>query len=104
MVRVTQPGGTAWFLFSNFPPGIQVGAKTGTAQTGRVGDDILGEFHGTFVAFAPADNPKIAFAGVVEYGQQGGATAGMICKMVFEQYFGVVDHYAAWQAANNPDT
>jgi len=93
MAAVTQPGGTAYFLFTNFPPGIQVAAKTGTAQTNRVGDRVLGEFHGVFIAFAPADNPKVAFAGVVEYGQHGSESAGWVAKAVFEQYFGLVDHY-----------
>jgi penicillin-binding protein 2 len=30
------------------------------------------EFHGVFVAFAPFDDPEIAFAGVVEDGFSGG--------------------------------
>lgn len=94
MTQVTQPGGTAYFLFSNFPANIKVGAKTGTAETGRSGDDKLREFHGVFVAFAPFDNPEIAFAGVVEYGQHGSESAGLVCKAVFEQYFGLVDHLA----------
>ncbi|MEN6326856.1 MAG: penicillin-binding protein 2 [Syntrophomonas sp.] len=95
MTQVTQPGGTAYFLFSNFPANIKVGAKTGTAETGRKGDDRLGEFHGVFVAFAPFDNPQIAFAGVVEYGRHGSESAGWVAKAVFEQYFGLVDHLAA---------
>lgn len=94
MAAVTQPGGTAAFLFTNFPPEIQVAAKTGTAETGRQGDRADEEFHGTFIAFAPADNPKIAFAGVIEYGQHGSESIGYVCKAVFEQYFGIVDHYA----------
>ncbi|MDD4801806.1 MAG: penicillin-binding protein 2 [Syntrophomonas sp.] len=94
MVQVTQPGGTASFLFGDFPSAIQVGAKTGTAQTNRVGDNQLSEFHGVFIAFAPADDPMVAFAGVVEYGQHGSDSAGWVAKEVFEQYFGLKDHYA----------
>lgn len=94
MLAVTQPGGTAHFLFYQFPPEIQVGAKTGTAQTGRQGDNQLKEFHGVFVAFAPFENPEIAFAGVVEYGFSGGGSAGLVCRDVFEQYFGIKDHLA----------
>ncbi|HZW83409.1 MAG TPA: hypothetical protein VFF14_08340, partial [Candidatus Deferrimicrobium sp.] len=45
------------------------------------------EFNGTFVAFAPYDNPEIAFAGVVEYGKHGGTSAGELCKAAFLQYF-----------------
>ncbi|MEA1961100.1 MAG: penicillin-binding protein 2 [Bacillota bacterium] len=93
MLQVTQPGGTAHFLFYDFPPEITVAAKTGTAQTGRSGDAVMGEFHGVFIAFAPADDPQIAFAGVVEYGQHGSESAGWVAKALFEQYFGIKDHY-----------
>ena len=101
MVQVTRPGGTAAFLFSNFPDNIQVGAKTGTAQTNRVGDNAMGEFHGVFIAFAPAENPTVAFAGVIEYGQHGSDSAGWVAKDVSEQYFGLQDHYAAILAQRN---
>ncbi len=102
MVGVTQPGGTASFLFNNFPANITVGAKTGTAETNRVGDDANSEFHGVFIAFAPADNPTIAFAGVIEYGQHGSESVGYVAKDVFEQYFGLVDHYTQIKAQQNP--
>lgn len=95
MQAVTKPGGTASFLFTNFPDSIPIAAKTGTAQTGRVGDKVLSEFHGVFIAFAPADNPEVAFAGVIEYGQHGSESAGWVAKDVLEQYFGLIDHYAA---------
>lgn len=93
MLAVTQPKGTASFLFHNFPANIQVAAKTGTAQTGRSGDKKDKEFHGVFIAFAPYDNPQIAFAGLIEYGHSGGNSAGLVAKAVFEQYFGIIDHY-----------
>lgn len=98
MAAVTQAGGTASFLFTNFPATLQIAAKTGTAETGRIGDHAASEFHGVFIAFAPADNPQIAFAGVVEYGQHGSESAGYIAKAIFEQYFGIIDHYAAIKA------
>lgn len=103
MVGVTQPGGTASFLFTNFPSSITVAAKTGTAETNRVGDDASSEFHGVFIAFAPADNPQVAFAGVIEYGQHGSESAGWVAKDVFEQYFGLQDHYAAIKAQQKPN-
>ncbi len=92
MLQVTQVGGTAYHLFYHFPPHIQVAAKTGTAETGRVGDNTLRDTHGVFIAFAPYDDPQIAFAGVVEYGQSGGGSAGQVAKTVFEHYFGIVNH------------
>jgi len=94
MLAVTEPGGTAHFLFYHFPPEIQVGAKTGTAETGRKGDDPKRDYFGTFIAFAPFDNPEIAFAGIVEYGFSGSGSAGRVCRDVFEQYFGIKDHLA----------
>ncbi|WP_128751402.1 penicillin-binding transpeptidase domain-containing protein [Desulfosporosinus sp. HMP52] len=39
-------------------------------------------YNGVFVAFAPYDKPQIAFAGVVEFGESGGSTAGYIAKAV----------------------
>ncbi len=92
MLGVSQAGGTAHFLFYDFPPDIQVAAKTGTAQTGRAGDNQLKEFHGVFVAFAPFDDPEIAFAGVMEYGNSGSESAGLIARDVFKHYFGIKNY------------
>lgn len=91
MAGVTKPGGTAYSLFRNFPPDIQVAAKTGTAQPGQAGYRENGKqyYDGVFVAFAPVDDPEIAFAGVVEYGYSGSGSAGKIAKAVFEEYFGL---------------
>lgn len=89
MRAVCQPGGTAYRLFSNFP--VEVAGKTGTAQTGLPGDDKNEDYHGLFVAFAPYDDPEVAFAGIIEYGYHGGTSAGQVCKDVFSQYFGVSD-------------
>ena len=36
--------------------------------------------HAWFIGYAPADNPQIAFAVMLEYGGSGGAGAGMIAK------------------------
>ncbi|QRN86110.1 penicillin-binding protein 2 [Clostridia bacterium] len=90
MLAVTQPGGTSYYLYRDFP--IEVAGKTGTAQTGRTGDDKNSEFHGVFVAFAPYDDPQVAFAGIVEYGQHGGSSAGMVARAVFAEYFGEEDY------------
>ncbi len=87
MRAVAQPGGSAYSLFRNFP--IEVAAKTGTAQTGLVADDPNKDYHGIFVAFAPYDDPEVAFAGIIEYGYHGGSSAGLVCKAVFEKYFGL---------------
>jgi len=89
MKAVTEPGGTAYFLFKDFPESVGVGAKSGTAQTGRSGDRKDKDFHGVFIAFAPYDDPQIAFAGIIEYGESGGGSAGKVAKAVFEEYFGL---------------
>jgi penicillin-binding protein 2 len=36
--------------------------------------------HAWFIGFAPADNPKVAFAVLVEWGLSGGATAGTVAN------------------------
>ncbi|MCR4441022.1 MAG: penicillin-binding protein 2 [Peptococcaceae bacterium] len=88
MEAVTSPGGTAYSLFKHFPANIKVAAKTGTAQPGREGYG-KNDYDGLFIAFAPADNPQIAFAGVIEHGWSGSGSIGLVAKAVFEQYFGV---------------
>lgn len=103
MLKVTQPGGTANFLFRHFPEHIKVAAKTGTAQPGRTGYEKNKDFDGIFIAFAPYDDPQIAFAGVIEYGYSGGGSIGHVCKAVFEEYFGIVqEEVKPYQAVNTP--
>jgi peptidoglycan glycosyltransferase len=61
-------------------PGIEVAGKTGTAETGREGVNTV-----AFMAFAPADDPQVAIAVIVE-GQHstGGVTAAPIAKEVMQ--------------------
>jgi penicillin-binding protein 2 len=42
--------------------------------------------HALFIAYAPADNPRIAIAILVENGGHGGSTAGPIAREVFDYY------------------
>jgi cell division protein FtsI/penicillin-binding protein 2 len=72
--------GTAWFDFEE--TGYTVCGKTGTAQSGRP------EPHGWFVAYAPADNPQIAIAVMVEFSREGSETAGPIVRRILDAYFG----------------
>jgi peptidoglycan glycosyltransferase len=53
-------------------PGVKVGGKTGTAETGS------GTSHAWFIAFAPAEKPVIAVAVIVENGGRGGEVASPI--------------------------
>ena len=91
MCQVTAAGGGAYSLFANFPADIQVAAKTGTAQPGGSGYRVDNKeyYDGLFICFAPADDPEIAFACVMEYGYSGSGSAGRVAKAVLEEYFGL---------------
>jgi penicillin-binding protein 2 len=61
-------------------PGIEVCAKTGTAQNPH------GEDHSVFVCFAPRENPKICIAVLVENAGFGAAWAAPIASLMMEEY------------------
>ncbi len=93
MVDVTRPGGTA--AATGAGAGYSIAAKTGTAQVigmkqGEKYDEkrMKQEHwdHALFIAFAPADDPKLALAILVENGRHGGSTAGPIAREVFDYY------------------
>lgn len=71
--------GTAKKAFADAP--YTVACKTGTAQTGVAGASD----HGTFIAYAPADNPEVAIAVVLENGTAAAASA--IAREVLDAYF-----------------
>jgi penicillin-binding protein 2 len=45
--------------------------------------------HGWFVAFAPAENPRIALAVLVEHGRSGAASAVPVARQILAHFFGV---------------
>ena len=60
--------------------GVQVAAKTGTAQTGR------NTAHAWTIGFAPADNPRLAIAVIIEdQPDSGAATGGRIAAPVVRE-------------------
>jgi penicillin-binding protein 2 len=74
--------------------GVPVAGKTGTAQVYKhsagIDADLLPKEerdHAWFVGFAPADEPRIAFAVVIEHGGHGGSTAAPVVRHVLEQFF-----------------
>ncbi|MBK5913960.1 penicillin-binding protein 2 [Rhodocyclus purpureus] len=79
------------------------GGKTGTAQVfslkgekyeaGRIRERLRD--HALYVAFAPADQPKIALAVLVENGGFGAQSAAPIARLVF-------DYYLLGKAPNGP--
>jgi len=89
LVGVTsEPGGTAHGAATPLGP---VAGKTGTAQViaQRVpGVKLTGKQkdHAWFVAYAPADRPRIAVAVIVEHGGHGGAAAAPVARKVIEEY------------------
>jgi penicillin-binding protein 2 len=77
-------------------PGIKVAGKTGTAQSVALppeGADLeeralVEKEHAWFMGFAPADDPQVAFAVLVEHaGGHGGAIAAPIAREALEAYF-----------------
>ncbi|HZF65028.1 MAG TPA: penicillin-binding protein 2 [Chitinophagaceae bacterium] len=69
-------------------PGINICAKTGTAQNFRFirGKKIELNENSMFVCFAPRENPKIAIAVVVENAGYGSTAAAPIAALLMEQY------------------
>ncbi|WP_420994662.1 penicillin-binding protein 2 [Cupriavidus sp. 30B13] len=92
MVGVTHSG-TAARAFAG--AAYESAGKTGTAQTFTVGKnekynhhalDERKRDHALYTAFAPADNPKIALAMIVENAGFGGAVAAPIARKVMDYY------------------
>ncbi|MBQ5840448.1 MAG: penicillin-binding protein, partial [Clostridia bacterium] len=71
--------GTASVSFASAP--YTVACKTGTAQTGLTNSSD----HGTFIAYAPVDNPEVALAVVIERGGSAASTA--VARKVLDAYF-----------------
>lgn len=78
MVQVVKRGGTAYEAFKT--ASYTLAAKTGTAQNGSTRSD-----HGVFIAYAPADDPQVALAVVMENGTSAAASA--VARQVLDAYF-----------------
>lgn len=63
-------------------PGVTVAGKTGTAEAGD------GTSHAWFIGFAPAEDPVVVVAVVVENGGQGGVVASPIAGAVLRAVLG----------------
>jgi penicillin-binding protein 2 len=81
-MAVNQPGGTAGKVKM---PGIQIAAKTGTAQTVDNGE----KSHNSWViSFAPYEHPKYAVCVLVQNGGSGGAVCGPLVNLIYQGLFG----------------
>ena len=86
MEAAAGPHGTARFARVD---GVQIAGKTGTAQVKRPSGKITLAW---FLGFAPAENPQIAIAVVIEGLEPGdhyagGKTAAPVARAIFETYF-----------------
>ena len=88
-----KPNGTGYRIGRDAK--YKIAGKTGTAQVFSLAEDeeydaenIIEKLrdHGLFIAFAPADDPKIAIAVVVENGGSGSKSAAPIAKIVLDNY------------------
>lgn len=93
MLDVMSPGGTAARSAAGAP--YTIAGKTGTAQVVGIrqgarydASKLAREHrdHALFIAYAPADNPTIAVAVMVENGGSGSGTAAPVARAVFDYY------------------
>jgi penicillin-binding protein 2 len=93
MMEVMRPGGTASAAAAGAP--YTIAGKTGTAQVVGIKQGARYDAsrlsrqyrdHALFIAYAPAENPTIAVAVMVENGGHGGSTAAPIARAVFDYY------------------
>jgi penicillin-binding protein 2 len=92
MIGVTKEG-TSARSFANAP--YSSGGKTGTAQAAAMSKNVKYDAskiaerlrdHSLYIAFAPADKPKIALAVIVENAGFGAAAAAPIARMAMDYY------------------
>lgn len=77
MRRVVTEGSGRYYAF----PDTSAAGKTGTAQNPH------GENHGWYIMYAPAENPEIAIAVLVENAGFGSQSAAPIASLMQEQFF-----------------
>jgi penicillin-binding protein 2 len=75
------PSGTATHQFVGLP--IQVAGKTGTAEAPP------GNSHAWFVGYAPANQPEIAIAVILEHGGEGSAVSAPLFRRIVELYYDI---------------
>lgn len=82
-------GDTSSSIYSYFKDfGFDIAGKTGTPETGLESQNQSS--NGTFICYAPADNPEIAVSVVLEHGVWG-TNAAILASDVLAEYFGTND-------------
>ncbi len=90
---VHSPHGTAKAINKNL--GYRIAGKTGTAQVVGIAQNATYDSakldkrqrdHALFIAFAPAEDPRIAVAVIVENGEHGSTTAAPLARKVIDAY------------------
>ena len=91
---VNEPKGTAYKV--RLDEDIEVAGKTGTAQVRRFTrrGETMSSYeqndHAWFVGFAPAGNPRVAFAVLIEHGGHGGEVAAPVAMQIVHDYFDTI--------------
>lgn len=81
----TATSGTASTVFGDYP--VSVACKTGTGETSDNETEEDTQANLSFICYAPADDPEIAVAVMLEYGYKG-SYAQNVAKDILDQYFG----------------
>lgn len=76
--------GGGWRAAEDLP--VTVCGKTGTAE---IGQGVTRRKNAWFIAYAPAENPSIALAIIVENGEAGGTTTAPKVNVILKEIFGV---------------
>jgi penicillin-binding protein 2 len=91
---VNEPHGTGGVM-RDLPGGVLAAGKTGTAQVVGMApgertntEDLLRQHrdHAWFVTYAPADDPRIVVAVLVEHGGHGGSAAAPVAREVVTRF------------------
>lgn len=93
MLQVRQQG------FEGFP--YPLASKTGTSEQSVAGSTVE---NAVFIAYAPADKPKLAIAVVVPEGGYGSFGAAPIARRIFDAYDKVYGLYDKEETADSEDT
>lgn len=92
--------------------GYEIAGKTGTAQAISIAADVDYDDlelekrlrdHALFVAYAPADAPKISVGIIVENGEHGGSMAAPIARIIFDSWLATTDQDVVLDEASVPN-